>query len=368
MINICRVFVLLLLMASSQQIIAQQIQINIIPGNDYTLARRDEWKVLVNNTTNQTINVFFRGLATEAVRGKVYETLSRARLIGPGLSTFSTNNYVGLDPFQTVFEDQSLRQYAIQTNGLPAGDYELCITAYSASDSTELGYNCANFSADYFSPPVLVAPDDKDTVCEKYPFFSWLPPVPNSGQNFTYTLYLYELQNVQTIASSVQNNPAYYERKGILNPIVQYGINARNMREGQRYAWKVSAEVNNQTVATSELWSFVYCKANPFSAVTDTVKKKKDVVKNPPKSGIPYLEMADNINNNFSVLDRGLLSFKYLHQSKTPSVGMRILDMKGAMVHSKLLEVSFVIIISAHRFPPIAHCNLTCFTSCRSLI
>lgn len=130
MINICRVFVLLLLMASSQQIIAEQIQINIIPGSDYTLARRDEWKVLVNNTTNQTINVFFRGLATEAVLAERTANASRARLIGPGLSTFSTNNYVGLDPFQTVFEDQSLRQYAIQTNGLPAGDYELCITAY----------------------------------------------------------------------------------------------------------------------------------------------------------------------------------------------------------------------------------------------
>lgn len=116
---------------------------------------------------------------------------------------------------------------------------------------------------------------------------------------------------------------------------------------------KFLLKVNNQTVATSELWSFVYCKANPFFAVTDTVKKKKDVVKNPPKSGIPYLEMADNINSNFSVLDRGLLSFKYLHQSKTPSVGMRILDMKGAMVHSKLLKRGRVLDDPAHRFRPI---------------
>jgi hypothetical protein len=318
---------------------AQQIQITIIPGTEYTMARRDEWKVVVNNTGSQSLSVFFRGLATEAVKGRVYEMLSKPRAIAPGLTTFSTNYYVGLEPFNTIYEDPSLRQYAIQTNGLPAGDYEICITAYLASDSSEIGSNCYSFSADYFTPPILIAPDNNDTVCEPYPFFSWLPSVPNNGQNFTYTLTLYELQNVQTVLSSVQTNPAFYERKGLPTTIVQYGINARNLRPGYRYAWKVSAEVNNQTVTTSEVWSFVYCK-NDVVTTTDTIKKKKEV-KNLPKPGIPYLETSVEVNNSFSTLDRGLLSFLYLHGSSTPTVGMRILDMKGSMVYSKLLEVSY---------------------------
>ncbi|MBK7148193.1 MAG: hypothetical protein IPH78_05055 [Bacteroidetes bacterium] len=318
---------------------AQSVQISIIPGSEYTMARRDEWKLVVNNTSNQILNVFFRGVATEAQRGKVYEALSKARPIPSGLSTFSTNYYVGLDPFNTLYEDQSLRQYAIQTNGLPAGDYEICITAYLASDSSEIGSNCYSFSADYFTPPILIAPDNNDTVCETYPYFSWLPPVPNNGQNFTYTLTLYELQNMQTVLSSVQTNPAFYERKGITTTIAQYGINARNLRPGYRYAWKVSAEVNNQMVATSDVWSFVYCDSKR-ATTADTVSKKKEV-KNLPKPGIPYLETTTAVNNNFSTLDRGLLSFLYVHSSKTPTVGMRILDMKGNMVFSKLLEVSF---------------------------
>lgn len=317
---------------------AQQIQITIIPGTEYTMARRDEWNVVVNNTGNQSLNIFFRGLATEAVKGRVYEMLSKPRAIAPGLTTFSTNYYVGLEPFNTIYEDPSLRQYAIQTNGLPAGDYEICITAYLASDSSEIGSNCYSFSADYFTPPIPVAPDNNDTVCEPYPYFSWLPPVPNNGQNFTYTLTIYELQNVQTVLSSVQTNPAFYERKGITTTIAQYGINARNLRPGYRYAWKVSAEVNNQTVASSEVWSFVYCKNDVVT--TDTTKKKKEV-KNQPKSGIPYLETTAEVTNSFSTLDRGLLSFLYVHSSSTPTVGMRILDMKGSMVYSKLLEVSY---------------------------
>jgi hypothetical protein len=132
---------------------AQQIQITIIPGTEYTMARRDEWKVVVNNMGTQSLNIFFRGLATEAVKGRVYEMLSKPRAIAPGLTTFSTNYYVGLEPFNTIYEDPSLRQYAIQTNGLPAGDYEICITAYLASDSSEIGSNCYSFSADYFTRP-----------------------------------------------------------------------------------------------------------------------------------------------------------------------------------------------------------------------
>ncbi len=320
---------------------SQSIQITILPASDYTLARRDEWKVIANNTTNQTLKVYFYGLVTEAQRGKIYEVVSKSRDIAPGSTTFSTNYYVDLEPFNTLYEDPTIRQYGIQTNGLPAGDYEICITALSAIDSSELGYNCYSFSADYFSPAVLVTPDNNDTVCEPYPFFSWLPPVPNNGQNFTYTLSLYELQNMQTIFSAVQTNPAFYERKGIASPIFQYGINARNLREGQRYAWKVSAEVNNQTVATSEIWSFVYCKKGSFVFGSDTTKKKKEVLKNQAKAGIPYLETVIDLKNNFSMLDRGLLSFVYTHQSKTPTVGMRILDMKGGTVYSKMLEVGY---------------------------
>ncbi|HLP18981.1 MAG TPA: hypothetical protein VK174_01695 [Chitinophagales bacterium] len=318
---------------------AQQIQITIIPGSEYTYSRRDEWKVVVNNTTNQTLRVFFYGLATEAQKGKVYETRSLDRDIPPGSTTFSTQYYVGLQPFNTLYEDQSLRQYAVQTNGLPAGDYEICITAYLQADSSELGTSCFSFTVDHFTPPIPILPENNDTICDKYPFFSWLPPVPNNGQNFTYTLSIYEVQYMQTVFSAVQTNPAFYEKKGIATPIVQYGINARNFRAGQRYAWRVSAEVNNQTVAASEVWSFIFC--NPGLLITTDSTKKKEEVKNTAKPGVPYLVTSGELKNSFSTLDRNLLSFLYVHSSNTPAVGMRILDTKGTMVFSKRLDVAY---------------------------
>ena len=323
------------------QLNAQTIQLAIIPASEYTLSRRDEWKVIVTNTSGQTLKVFFYGIATEAQRGKVYEVRSQDREILPGATTFSTQYYVGLQPFTKLYEDQTLKQYAIQTNGLPSGDYEICITAYSAIDSTELGSNCINFSADYFSPPVLISPDNNDTVCELNPFFSWLPPSPNSGQKFTYTLSIYELQNVQTILSSVQTNPAYYEKKEILTPISQYGINARNLREGYRYAWKVSTEVNNQIVATSEVWSFVYCKKGSLVFVADTTKKKTEEVKNLPVSGIPYMELKMQTGNSYSVMQGGKMSFQYKNNFAQKQIGYRVLDTKMQQVQSEVLDVSY---------------------------
>lgn len=320
---------------------AQQIQITIIPASEYTLARRDEWKVLVNNTTNQVLQVYFYGIATEARFGKVYEARSFGREILPGVTTFSTQYYVGLEPYKTLYENQVLRQYAIQTNGLPAGDYEICITALSVIDSTELGSNCYSFSADYFTPPILVAPDNNDTVCEPYPFFSWLPPVPNNGQQFTYTLSLFELQNVQTVLSSVQTNPPFYEKKGITTPITQYGINARNLRPGYRYAWNVSAEVNNKTVATSEVWSFVYCKTNPLVFGADTTKKEKPVKKNEAAPGIPYMELKAQTGSNYSVMDKGKLNFQYNNLYEQKQIGYRILDSRLQLVHNEVLDVNY---------------------------
>ncbi|MDW8418422.1 MAG: hypothetical protein RML37_03315 [Chitinophagales bacterium] len=317
----------------------QTIQITIIPGSEYSLARRDEWKALVNNTTNQTLKVFFYGIAYEASRGKIFEIRSSAREILPGVTSFGTHYYVGLEPYTILYEDPELREYGIRTNTLPAGDYEMCIYAYSALDSLELGSTCYHFSADYFTPPVLVSPDNNETICEPYPFFNWLPPAPDKGQNFTYTLYLYEIQNKQSPWSAVQINPPFYERKGITTPIVQYGINARNLRPGYRYAWKVSAEINNKTVAVSEVWSFVYCDEKLFMSA-DTSSKKKNIGRNLPKPGIAYLELKDNPSNNFSVLDRGLLSFLYMHRSNTPSAAMQITDASGSVVHQQLLQVT----------------------------
>ncbi|MFN9917218.1 MAG: hypothetical protein ACK53L_31815, partial [Pirellulaceae bacterium] len=117
-------------------------------GSEYTLSRRDEWKLAVTNNANIAVSAYFYGIATEVSRGKIYEIRSRARLIPPGLSTLGTQNYIGLEPFDILYQDEQLRQYGIQTNGLPAGDYELCITAFSASDSSELGNVCYNFTVD----------------------------------------------------------------------------------------------------------------------------------------------------------------------------------------------------------------------------
>lgn len=336
-----KLFYLTLLLVIPALAFTQQIQITIIPGSEYTMARRDEWKVVVYNTGNQPIDVFFRGLATEAQKGKVYEALSQVRQIAPGTSTFNTQYYVGLDPFKTIYEDADLREYAIRTNGLPAGDYEICITAYAAADSSELGTNCYSFSADYFTPPILISPENNDTVREDYPFFTWLPPVPNNGQAFTYTLSLYELQNIQSVISSVQNNPAYYERKGITMPVVQYSINARNLRPGKRYAWKVSAEVGNQTVATSEVWSFVFMKDQFTLTGLDTLAKKKEEKKNNPVSGIPYMELKPTTGNTYSVVNNGTLSFQYKNNFELKQIGYRLLDAQMQSVQTEVLDVNY---------------------------
>ncbi len=318
----------------------QTVQLTIIPGSEYTMARRDEWKVMANNTTNQNLNVFFYGLATELQDGKIYEVRSKARLLAPGITTFNSQYYVGLDPFDVLYQNQSYRQYAIQTNGLPAGDYEICITAYSAIDSSELGSTCYNFSADYYTPPILISPDNNDTVREDYPFFTWLPPAPSNGQNFVYTLNIYELQNIQTTLSSVQTNPAWYQKSGIPTTISQYGINARNFRNGKRYAWYVTAYQGTKAVASSEVWSFVFNKENMLLPI-DSTAKKKEAKKNLPDPHIPYLELKAQTGTDYHVIDNNLLSFQLINNTPAKNIGYRIVNSRQQVMHTDVLDAGY---------------------------
>lgn len=313
----------------------QSFQLSILPGSEYTLSRRDEWKLAVTNNANIAVSAYFYGIATEVSRGKIYEIRSRARLIPPGLSTLGTQNYIGLEPFDILYQDEQLRQYGIQTNGLPAGDYELCITAFSASDSSELGNVCYNFTVDSYTPPILLSPENQDTVCDAYPYFAWLPPPVFKGQNFTYTLRIYEAQNLQTTVSAAQTNPLFYERKGIATPLVQYGINARNFRPNHRYTWLISAEINNKTVATSEPGSFIYCEPNQSNNATQS---NKPVSKNEAIPGIPYMELKTSVGSNYSITDKGHLNFQYNNRYDQRQIGFRILDARLQVVHTQTLD------------------------------
>ena len=313
----------------------QSFQLSILPGSEYTLSRRDEWKLALTNTANSSINAYFYGIATEASRGKIYEIRSRARFVPPGLSTLGTQNYVGLEPFDILYQDEQLRQYGIQSNGLPAGDYELCITAFSASDSSELGNVCYNFTVDSYTPPILLSPENQDTLCDTYPYFTWLPPPVFKGQNFTYTLRIYEAQNVQTTLSAAQTNPLFYERNGIPTPLVQYGINARNFRPNHRYTWLVSAEINNKTVATSEPGSFFYCMPKQPENAT---QNNKPASKNEAVPGIPYMELRTSLGSNYSITDKGHLNFQYNNRYDQRQIGFRILDTRLQVVHSQTLD------------------------------
>jgi hypothetical protein len=316
----------------------QSFQLSIIPGSEYNLSRRDEWKLSVTNTANTAVNAYFYGVATEASRGKIYEIRSRARFVSPGLNTFGTQNYVGLEPFDIVYQDEQLRQYGIQTNGLPAGDYDLCITAYSASDSSELGNVCYSFSVDSYTPPILLSPENEDTLCDAYPYFTWLPPPVFKGQNFTYTLRIYESQNVQTTLSAAQTNPLFYERNGIPTPLVQYGINARNFRPNHRYTWLISAEINNKTVAISEPGSFYFCIPNIAGSAAQNTKPS---LKNEAVPGIPYMELKSNVGNNYSVTDKGHLNFQYNNRFDQRQIGFRILDSRMQVLYSQLLDAHY---------------------------
>ncbi len=331
-----------LLLALASSLSAQELQLTLIPGEEFSMARRDEWKLIVRNNTKTSVRAYLEGTVSEAKKGLIYHTRTSAREFAPGTETISTAYYPGLKPFTNLKDDGTLTEPAVRTNGFPAGDYEICISAYSEADAKEIGRICYSFSWDLYSSLILISPPDADSVRERFPFFSWFALSPKTAGSVSYKLSLYEMQNKQSPVAAVQANPPYYQST-VETRLIQYPMSAKNLNPGKRYAWKVSALVNKKSVAESEVWSFVYVP----EVISDSTKKKDSTVvqRNPPIPGIAYSETLSDVEYRsrhvLASCRAGLLHVLYRHQSTTPSAAVRVLSVDGSVLFVKKLQVSY---------------------------
>jgi hypothetical protein len=329
-----KIIILSFVLLMSGILLGQQLSLTIIPASSYDISHRDEWALNVQNLGKEAISVYFVGIATEQQRGLVFKITSGVLLIPPGATQFNTSYYLGLEPYTIEYEDPVLRQNAIALNGLPAGQYEMCVVAYESQTSVEIASTCYSFAVDDCTPPELILPANADTLTEDFPYFMWMPSVPPPSGQSSYTLKIFELQNNQTPWSAAQTNPSFYEMKGIQSAYFQYGINSRNFSPGKAYAWKVEVVSNGNIVCSSEVNMFYFIVNEETDIVPENVA---DI--NSPKAGVAYIPTAVDDGRGVSSVDRGMICFSYEHDNSNGEVGMRILNSNKIDIYNTVLEV-----------------------------
>lgn len=180
-----------------------------------------------------------------------------------------------------------------QTHQFPEGEYEYCFTLSQIQGShigELLAEQCFSHLMQPFSPLELTEPYDNDRICDKRPILVWQPLLPAMA-GMTYRLLLVEVKENQAVAEALHYNMPLIRQHAIPSPMLLYPPLSRELVQGRKYAWQVTAVREETILARSEIWSF-------------TVQCDDSIPKSPVRS---FRNIEDLTKGNFYIAEESIL-------------------------------------------------------------
>jgi len=233
-----------------------QVQVILRQPPPNQLHIEDLWKLtLINNSQNQ-LSIYITATVTEAGRGSIISAVSKSFILSPGIKNISIKE---LGEVSVDYQSPGIEDLIKKTGSVPSGDYDLCIKVFSVPDNSEIGSMCIEHDVNNFSNLILLTPADGEKISETLPVFNWMPLTPvKAGENVTYSLRLVEILPRQTPVDAMLSNPAFFEQKNLMSPVIRYPLASRGFEKNKKYAWKIEASVNGIPVSESEVREFKY--------------------------------------------------------------------------------------------------------------
>lgn len=158
----------------------------------------------------------------------------------------------------TPYRDQLLRDQLVM------GNFQVCVGVTDLTEVLPNANDCydVELRSEEIENPLEVrplelnSPDNKDTIEEKRPLLTWIPPSP-VYQGTMYHLTLTEKKEKQTCIESLNNNVPIIDKKSIQTNILNYPVETPALTEGKTYCWRVAAYRNVKEYTRSEEWEFV---------------------------------------------------------------------------------------------------------------
>jgi len=267
-------------MFTASGLVFPQVQVILKQPPPNQLYIEDLWKITLNNTTNTTFTVYITGKATETNQGEILSGITKSFSLYPGIKNLGSNDLGNID---VDYKNSEIKDIIKYTGSVPAGNYNICISVFNASDNQQIGNSCIYHEVNTYSEPVLISPLDLSIVKDVLPVFNWLPPMPiTAGQRITYSLIIVEMLARQTPVDALLSNPSFFEQKDIVSNSLQYPISSSKFEDNKTYAWKVRAYVNGIFVQESFNFMFLmqYTRVRNFpeyDQTMDRVIKSEDI-------------------------------------------------------------------------------------------
>lgn len=233
--------------------LSAQISVDIQVPPAGIILRESLWNLSLVNNSNRDEEIVLNMEVKNAGTGQPALTASSGRLVlSPGIKVL---NPAAVQPVVYNFYDAAFAQ-----EYLPFGNYIVCFKIDYLGGNAEngrSGVECANIVIDPLSPPMLSFPQNKDTVLNPFPQFSWIPPGPASMlSDVTYHFIVVQVSPGQEPVEAIRNNIPVYSADGLVAPNSYYPSSYPQLDTGALYAWQVWALNKNGYNGTSEVWTF----------------------------------------------------------------------------------------------------------------
>ena len=293
------------------------VNINILPPypSKYTdyISRPQQVLIIIRNSSNINQNVQLRGELTGdngiSIKGiPNYKSASPIRLGPNEVRQLNINDISSLFDINKVVFTGITKSKAISDNGLPEGNYQICLEAFDyytnkpLSDAAPAG--CSNiFPVSNVEDPTIILPYDGQTLSSDAGqnfIISWSTPA-GSPPSTQYLVQMAEMFDNRSPELAILSSPVpiFFQQTvtGINNLLYSSVMPA--LTPGRRYALMVTAKDQFNTVTFrngghSKAITFVY--SGPGNGAGSIVQVTGDTAKKTTKGKIPTIAIKGNVN------------------------------------------------------------------------
>ena len=306
---------LLMLLCISNTSGQVDIKISILPPypsnvTDYA-SRPQQVLILVHNISNLPQDIQLRGTIT-GDNGIVLRVSPQYKSSSPiHLGAGQTLNLNGSDISQLFDYNQLLfsgitREQVIRGNGLPEGNYQVCVQAFNYNTNQPLSetepMGCSNvFPISSVEPPYIITPFNEQAISAQTAqnfVITWSTPAgaPPSTQ---YTVEMVEILDNRSPNDAINTatTPPFFQQTINAGNLLLYGPSMPSLTPGRKYALMIIAKdpfnsVTFRNGGRSEVTSFIYGQP------ADTTRASSTAATNTKNgnSNIPSVSIKGNIN------------------------------------------------------------------------
>lgn len=220
----------------------------------------------------------------------------------------------------TEYSNTQQANYLKSTHSLPSGRYKICSSIISVSGADKLYDFCDELEADFNQYLYLVNPADNDTVDSKNPVLIWTHSEPFSilNQGEFYRMIVSPVHNGQNAEDAINVNTPVMIKNYLKEHQLTYPYDAKELKEGQKYAWQVQKIGDGVVINKTEAWVF-------------------NLRSNTNSKSLKYVALKTEINSDYYTAYSGEVFFKFNEDYRTGgNLKFKLYNHKSENIHIEI--------------------------------